>query len=193
MRKKGRGHLLLDLFACLLIPAYTLLFAGSVEWFGTNFSVLAVTGEDHYRGFFFWGVLAGGYFLVVLTGAAATLPRRRERWGVYVLALAACCALGYALVIPYLPDDFPKYAQLHVLLAFAACVLLMGAVLLALLSCRREDRGRYGALLRAWGLIVAGSGALFALGGMVTSALEVFFTISMALLLRKLWLCRRGV
>ena len=41
----------LDLFACFLIPAYTLLFAGSVEWFGTNFSVIAVTGEDHYWGF----------------------------------------------------------------------------------------------------------------------------------------------
>ena len=37
----------LDLFACFLIPAYTLLFAGSVEWFGTNFSVIAVTGKDH--------------------------------------------------------------------------------------------------------------------------------------------------
>ena len=24
-------------FACFLIPAYTLLFAGSMRWFGTNF------------------------------------------------------------------------------------------------------------------------------------------------------------
>ena len=57
-RPKRREHWGLDLFACLLIPAYTLLFAGSVEWFSTNFSVLAVTGPDHYRGFIYWGILA---------------------------------------------------------------------------------------------------------------------------------------
>ena len=46
--KFKRFHL--DCFACFLIPAYTLLFAGSVGGFGTNFSVIAVTGADHYRG-----------------------------------------------------------------------------------------------------------------------------------------------
>lgn len=50
-----RKHFLVDFFACFLIPAYTLLFAGSMEWFSTNFSVIAVTGEDHFRGFFLWG------------------------------------------------------------------------------------------------------------------------------------------
>ena len=61
-----RSGLLLDLFACFLIPAYTLLFAGSRAWFSTNFSVIAVTGPDHYRGFLYWGVLAGGYFFLML-------------------------------------------------------------------------------------------------------------------------------
>lgn len=56
----------LDLFACFLIPAYTLLFAGSVEWFGTNFSVIAVTGKDHYWGFVYWGLIAGGSGLLFL-------------------------------------------------------------------------------------------------------------------------------
>ena len=52
MRKTPRdGHFWLDFTACFLIPCYTLLFAGSVQWFGTNFSVIAVTGADHYRGF----------------------------------------------------------------------------------------------------------------------------------------------
>ena len=45
--------------------------------------------------------------------------------------------------------------------------------------------------LRDWGGIVFFSGVLFAAGGMVTSVLEVFFTISAALLARRLWLLRR--
>lgn len=58
-RARRRRGFWLDLFACFLIPAYTLLFAGSVEWLGTNFSVIAVTGKDHYWGFVYWGALAG--------------------------------------------------------------------------------------------------------------------------------------
>ena len=118
----------LDLFACFLIPAYTLLFAGSVEWFGTNFSVIAVTGKDHYWGFVYWGMMAGGYFAVMLTKLALILPRLWQRIVVCLLTLLACLALGYALAIPYLPDDFPGFASLHVVLAAGACVLLMLAV-----------------------------------------------------------------
>ena len=120
-RVHRRRSFWLDLFACFLIPAYTLLFAGSVEWFGTNFSVIAVTGEDHYWGFVYWGVLAGGYFAVMLTKLALILPRLWQRIAVCLLTLLACLALGYALAIPYLPDDFPGFASLHVVLAAGAC------------------------------------------------------------------------
>ena len=122
---KKPGHFWLDFFACFLIPAYTLLFAGSVEWFGTNFSVIAVTGPDHYRGFIYWGVLAGGYFFVMLSRMAFRLPGRWMRWLVRLLAVCAVLSLAYALAIPYLPRYFPKYAALHVVLAAGACVLLM--------------------------------------------------------------------
>ena len=61
-----RAPLWLNLYACLLIPAYTLLFAGATQWFSSNFSVIAVMGRDNYRGCVLWGLLAGGYFLAVL-------------------------------------------------------------------------------------------------------------------------------
>lgn len=176
----------LDFFACFLIPAYTLLFAGSVQWFGTNFSVIAVTGPDHYRGFIYWGVLAGGYFLTVLTALTRRLPVRWARWTVRLLTGSAVLALAYALAIPYLPAYFPRYAALHVLLAASACVLLMLALLLVILTLRRRDPVRYGRALRGWWLIAAGSGGLFLIPRMVSSALEVFFTITAALLARRL-------
>lgn len=187
-RARRRSGFWLDLFACFLIPAYTLLFAGSVEWLGTNFSVIAVTGKDHYWGFVYWGALAGGYFAVMLTKLALILPRLWQRSAVCLLALLACLALGYALAIPYLPDDFPGFASLHVVLAAGACVLLMLALLLVLLSLYRDSPENYRLLLVRWGLIVGGSGLLFLLAGMVSSALEVFFTITAALLTRRIWL-----
>ena len=42
---------LLDLFACFLIPLYTLLFTHDTRWFTTNFSVIAAA-RDQRHGFF---------------------------------------------------------------------------------------------------------------------------------------------
>ena len=117
---KRKRHFVLNFFSCFLIPVYTISFAGSTEWFGSNFSVIAVTGWDHYRGFLYWGLLA------------------------------------------------------------------------VLLILRRQRPERYGRLLIAWGLIVLGSAVLFLIPRMVSSALEVFFTISAALLAQKLYMLRQG-
>ena len=73
-------------------------------------------------------------------------------------------------------------------LMIGACALLMLALLLVLLSLYRDSPENYRLLLVRWGLIVGGSGLLFLLAGMVSSALEVFFTITAALLTRRIWL-----
>ena len=187
----GRRHFWLDLFACFLIPAYTLLFAGSVEWFGTNFSVIAVTGPDHYRGFVYWGILAGSYFFVILSRLAFGLPRRWMRTVVRLLAVCAVLALAYAIAIPYLPEYFPKYAALHVLLAAGACVLLMIDLQFIILVMRRRDPDRWAGPLRACWAMAAGCAVLFAIPRMVSTALEVFFTLSATLLARRVFLLQQ--
>ena len=80
--------------------------------------------------------------------------------------------------------------DLRVLLAALACVLVMGALLVILLVLRREDRVRWRGPLWAWWAIVAGSGVLFFIPGIVSTALEVFFTISATLLTRRVYLRR---
>ncbi len=189
---KKRRHLCLDLISCFLIPCYTLLFAGSIQWFSTNFSVIAVTGADHYRGFVYWGILAGSYFLVMLIRLVLILPSLPVRLGVLGMTAGAILCLGYAIAIPYLPAYFPRYAALHVLLAALACVLLMAALLVILLSLRRGDRDRWQKPLWAWLAIVGLCAVIFLIPRMVSTALEVFFTISATLLTRDIWLryCR---
>lgn len=185
---KKHAHFWLDCFSCFLIPAYTLLFAGSVRWFGTNFSVTAVTGPDHYRGFICWGVLAGGYFFVMLSKLAFTLPARWERGLARLLSACAALALAYTLAIPYLPAYFPKYAALHVALAAGSGVLLMADLLFIILVHRSRDPERWAGAMRLWRGTVLGCAVLFLIPRMVSTALEVFFTISAALLARKVWL-----
>lgn len=183
-----KDHFWLNLISRFLIPGYTLLFAGSKAWFRSNFSVIAVMGEDHYRGFVYWGILGGGYFFVLLTLLCRSLPGRAARIGGQCIAVCAVLSLSWALAIPYLPDRSPFYAALHVLLAAQACVLLMLALLVILLSLRREEPARWRAPLRAWWSIVAISALLFWIPRMVSTALEVFFTLSATLLVRDMWL-----
>ena len=101
---------LLDLFACFLIPLYTLLFTHDTRWFTTNFSVIAAA-RDQRHGFFLWGMLVGVYLLCVLLPVMAALPRplwpRLCLLGGFLLPLSA-------VVLPYTPDELPKIADLHV-------------------------------------------------------------------------------
>ena len=84
------------------------------------------------------GSAGGGIFCCDAHELALILPRLWQRVVVCLLTLLACLALGYALAIPYLPDDFPGFASLHVVLAAGACVLLMLALLAVLLILRRQ-------------------------------------------------------
>ena len=189
-KRHKRDRFWLDVHTCFVLPAYTLLFAGGNAWHQTNFSVLAVKGETYYYGFLGWGLLAGGFFLVMAIRLTATLSSCRLRRGLYRLTAVACTCLVYGLAIPYLPALAPRYARLHVELIFGSCVFMMADLLVVLLACWREDRARYRPLLMCWGGIAGGSGLLFALFGMVSSVLEIFFTLSAALLVRAMWLRR---
>ena len=118
---------LLDLFACFLIPLYTLLFTHDTRWFTTNFSVIAAA-RDQRHGFFLWGMLVGVYLLCVLLPVMAALPR--PLWPRLCL-LGGFLLLLSAVVLPYTPDELPKIADLHVICAFtASCLLVLSLFLL---------------------------------------------------------------
>lgn len=127
---------LLDLFACFLIPLYTLLFTHDTRWFTTNFSVIAAA-RDQRHGFFLWGMLVGVYLLCVLLPVMAALPR--PLWPRLCL-LGGFLLLLSAVVLPYTPDELPKIADLHVICAFTASCLLVLSLFLLLLQKARQDR-----------------------------------------------------
>lgn len=148
---------LLDLFACFLIPLYTLLFTHDTRWFTTNFSVIAAA-RDQRHGFFLWGMLVGVYLLCVLLPVMAALPR-------------------------------PLWPRLC---AFTASCLLVLSLFLLLLQKARQDRQRYWDCMKWLGVTVLLSLVLFAMVGIISSALEIFFVLSTTLLARRLWYLERG-
>lgn len=174
----------MDALACFVIPAYTLLLVEGRSWLSTNFSSRAMGGRWCFVAFALWAAVLSVYFAVTLTGVCRTLPRPSR---VYGLVLAACLAFGATVALPYLPGQRPRAARAHVLMSFGAGVLLMAAVLVVLLQCRREDRARYNRLLAVWCGVAAVSVALYLAAGKVSGALEVWFVLAAGLLVRALW------
>lgn len=184
--KTEREHLLLNLYSCYLLPAYTLLFAGNEEWFRTNFSVLAVSGSEYYCSFLIWAVVTAIYFGVILVLLTECLPGAC-RCGVLTLLGAALVSLTFGVPLPYLPERFPGLSKIHIFLCFATGVWMMAALLVIILGQYRKNRNRYASMLRRWWYAAAGSGILFLISGMVSSAMEIYFVLSAALLCRRLY------
>lgn len=173
---------LLDITAYLLIPGFTILFVRGSNWFTTNFSVL---GNDMGRenAFVFWGLLVGIYFFVILQMISSYLvpPLKTTCFIPLALLLLVC-----AITTPYLPEQLPLKATLHVVFAFLSAVCL--AVFLILLLCDLSRRIPEAIRLYQAGLIMILLISVFLLlaAGIVSSALEIFFTISVTIFCRRL-------
>lgn len=182
---------LLDITAYLLIPGFTILFVRGSNWFTTNFSVL---GNDIGRenAFVFWGLLVGIYFFVILQMISSYLVPPLKTTFFIPLALLL---LVFAITTPYLPEQLPLKAALHVAFAFLSAVCL--ALFLVLLLCDLSRRIPEAIRLYQAGLfmILLISAFLLLAAGIVSSALEIFFTISITIFCRQLekrlfFLCR---
>ena len=188
MRSGGteRENLLLNLYGWYLLPAYTLLFAGPAEWFQTNFSVLAMSSRKHYWAFLMWGGITAVYFGIILVRLTRGLSAAR-RWVVLALMGVALVSLTLGIPLPYLPDRFPILSEIHIFLCFTTSMWLMAALLLIILGQCPRMPIRYMSMLHGWWYITGGSGILFCLSGMVSSAMEIYFVLSAALLCRRLY------
>ena len=177
--KKANG---LSVFACFIIPAYTVLFTRGYNWFTTNFSVIGNL-IDRKLAFFLWGLMVGGYYYRIgrIIRTRISLPPLTARLMPLALVLLFC-----GITTPYLPEELPFKSFLHIVFAFLSTVLL----LLYLWSvCQNRCRVQPSVFRPyLWGLagIVAVSAFLLVLCGIVSSALEIFLTVSTVILSNRL-------
>jgi len=163
-----------DLFTIYLVPGLTILLASLGNWFDTNLSVLGNTGGR--RGLLIlWGWITGLYYYRYML-YLFQLGRYRGAAGRWLLA-AAGAFIMIAVVIPYLPEQEPELAALHVVLAFFSPLLLAAALVAFLrdlsMKNRRLFRETWGAM---WGIAALALVLLLA-AGFITSFLELFLVI----------------
>lgn len=173
----------LNLTAFILIPVYTLLFVRNFNLFSLNFSVIGnMLGRK--RGFCLWGIMTGWYFYAVLSPVSSRLKLPAF---VRHLVHTALLLLFFAVTTPYLPEEFPLKAFLHIIFAMAAALCLCLYLFFASWQLRVYDRTAGITALWCLALILGISAALLILVGIVSSALEIFFTFSTVFLSRYLY------
>ncbi len=174
---------LLTITAYFIIPIYTILFAWGTDWFNVNFSVLGNLA-DRKNLFLLWGVIVGTYFYYVLKQIIGGLPRNKKETRVSTSALLL---LALAVVTPYLPDSQPIHAVLHVVLSFLASISLLVCLYMIIWKLYCMNQEVYRPYLHCLLMITAVSAFLFFLTGIVSTVLEIFFTLSCTIMLQKLY------
>ena len=174
---------LITITAYFIIPIYTILFAWGTDWFTMNFSVLGNLSTRKNL-FLLWGIIVGTYFYFILKRIISGLPRNKKETAVSTCALIF---LAMAVITPYLPDSQPFHAVLHVILSFLASISLLTCLYMIIwkLYCMNQEvyRPYFHCLL----MITAMSAFLFLITGIVSTVLEIFFTLSCTILLQKLY------
>lgn len=172
-----------ELIAYLIIPTYTIFFAADSNWFTSNFSVLGnQTGWEMC--FTLWGLLVGTYFFWCLRKIVHSMPKSpRGTWLIHTALLL----LTFAITTPYLPNTLPRQAFLHVIFAFFSSVCLILVLFLILWKLRQKDSQTYLPFLFGLAAITCISLFLILLVGIISSALEIFFTITVSILVCRLY------
>lgn len=173
----------LSFTAYILIPAYTILFVQGSNWFTTNFSVIGnLIGRQEE--FVLWGLMVGIYYFWCLRRIVKRMPQKPR--GTWLIPLSLVL-LTFAITTPYLPKDLPLKAFLHIIFAFVAAVCLMACLYLIVWKLYQGDRKTYRPYLIGLTGITLFSSFLLVLAGIVSSALEIFFTISTVVMVCRLY------
>ena len=177
--------MVLRVTAYVIIPVYTILFAGGSDWLTVNLSVIGNRpgGQTAFVGL---GVILGLYYHRVLERLLALLPRKRWEHGILHVALAL---LILAVATPYLPEKIPFQAFLHVAFAFVSSALLLFCMFLTVwkLSGRSWEARQLLRPFRGSLVLITGiSGVLLAAAGIVSTALEVFFILTTTVVAQRL-------
>lgn len=175
--------MLLNFIAYLLIPAYTIWFVQGSNWLTTNFSVLGSTVDGQNK-FVLWGIIVGLYFFWCLHVITNRMPKKPR--GTFFMPFAMLL-LTIAITTPYLPKELPLGSFLHVIFAFLAadCLILYLYLMIWQLYRLEPKIYRYYLVILIW--ITLFSAFLLVVAGIVSSALEIFFTITTVILVRLLF------
>lgn len=170
---KQRNTKAYGLFALGIVPLYTLLFACQGDLMEMSLSRLGNRPGHHGR-FILWGI--------VCVTALFVLFRRTfemagyDGWLGRGLLYTACTSFLVCVLLPFVPDQYPRAAKWHDSLAFLAAILTVLVSLILTLHLRKVDPRLCRIALLQWTVNVCVCAFLLKTTG-VSSLLEALYII----------------
>lgn len=170
--------MLLNIIAYFLLPVYTLLFIRGSHLFYSNFSVHGNLPCNQLE-FLLWGIMNGFYFYILIKKILINMNEmKRER----IILNITGVLLFMAITTPYLPSEVPFRSFLHILFAFLSALLLLINLYLIVWKLYQKNSYDFRIYLYCLHFIAGFSILLLMVVGIVSTALEFFFSISCTVL-----------
>lgn len=125
-RQRRQTQSFFGLFALGVVPGYTLLFASQDSLIHSNMSKIGGIPGRHL-GLAIWGLLCGAFFLTILS-YLCHLTGYQGR-GMKPMLYTASTLLVLTTLVPFVPEDLPRAAQLHNILAIVSTALTFFTIL----------------------------------------------------------------
>lgn len=170
--------MLLNLITYFILPVYTLLFIRGSHLFNSNFSVHGNLPCNQLE-FLIWGILNGLYFYILIKRILKYIGKVKKET---IILNITGILLFMAVTTPYLPSQVPFRSFLHIVFAFVSALLLLLELYMIVWKLYRQNRYDFRIYLYSLHYITAISLLLLILVGIVSTALEFFFSISCVVL-----------
>lgn len=175
---------MINLFSWFIIPALTVMMPGKTSWIKSNFSVATSQPPGQFF-LILWGSITGSFFFLLLKktiGQASPFIRAEREM---ILTGLAVFLLFLSVLLPYTPEVRPLLSTVHVACAFISSALFY--MILFLLDFKMYFLSPESFRTLTLALLSALPVCLFLFllaGNMISSALEIFFTVFSCLWLR---------
>ena len=161
--------------AFMIIPVYTVLYACRGDLMQENMSLIGATAQG-YRGLVIWGMISGMFYLGFTL--YLFMLTRFDNIRVRRMLCAGCGMLILTVLLPFVPEVWPKAAQLHNFFAMAAPIVMILTMYVFVFYLARHDRKVYRkALISLNTLVFFSTVLLFATG--TSGLVEVVVTVGM--------------
>lgn len=179
LRRLKRAGLCYGLMALVIIPIYTILYATRADLITRNMSYIGGY-MGGYRGLVLWGVVSGLFYLGFTSYLFMLTKFTNKR--VRRMLFAACAMLIITVLLPFVPEIWPRAAEMHNFFAMLAPIVMVLTMYLFVFYLAKCDRGVYKRALWALNSMVLVSAVLMFLTGS-SGLLEVVFSVGMCVLL----------
>lgn len=178
--------MILNMISYFLIPFFSLALARGTDWFQTNFSVISIS-LSRQIGFVLWSATVGFYFFLCLRRIILHMETEINMAREGRFLFTAGLLLIAAIIAPYLPERFPRMSWLHVASSFVASLLLFFCIFSICLKLYFIAPGVFRCYLITLFWVAVLSICLFMRTGIINSAMEILFTISCTIVVRRLY------